>query len=78
MPRPHLSDVLLRIVEGLGGEILAINIYQVSQTERHFGARAVITNNAQELNIDMRASDAISLSLLEGVLKFSFVVLRGV
>ncbi len=60
-PRPLTHDLLLTVMETLGGRLSHVDI--VSMTEGVFYAELVLANGAR---IDARSSDAIALALRAG------------
>ncbi|MBI4387644.1 MAG: bifunctional nuclease family protein [Candidatus Omnitrophica bacterium] len=62
-PRPLTHDLLLRVIEGFGGQVKRILIDRLEDST--FYAKLVLTKNGStdELQIDARPSDSIALAL---------------
>lgn len=62
MPRPMTHDLLLDVVESLGGKVRSVQIMKLSENTYH--ARLCITTAAGEsIDIDCRPSDGIATAL---------------
>ena len=65
VPRPQTHDLLASVITQLGGRLKCIHIHELY--EGTFYAMLCIEHQGQEIEIDCRPSDAIALSVAEGV-----------
>ncbi len=65
IPRPQTHDLLASVVGHLGGRLKEIAIHDL--VEGTFYAKLVIEQDAQEIEVDARPSDAIALGVAEDV-----------
>jgi bifunctional DNase/RNase len=65
VPRPQTHDLLASVIGQLGGTLNCIHIHELY--EGTFYAMLCITQDGREIEIDCRPSDAIALSVSEGV-----------
>ena len=64
-PRPLTHDLLLRSIEGLGGQLKEIHIDKLENNT--FFAKLVLTRNGSgEIKVDARPSDSVALALRAG------------
>jgi len=61
LPRPMTHDLLLTIIGGLGGKVLAVNV--ISLREGTYYAEVHIEHEGKLKRIDCRPSDGIALAL---------------
>jgi hypothetical protein len=59
--RPMTHDLLRKVLNVLGGQVLRINITELRDDV--FYARIVVSANGQEIEIDSRPSDALALAV---------------
>ncbi|MCX7023697.1 MAG: bifunctional nuclease family protein [Spirochaetes bacterium] len=64
MPRPLTHDLILSVMEKLGGRLQRIEIHDLK--EGTFFARLILDHEGRELIIDSRPSDAMSLAVRTG------------
>lgn len=60
-PRPLTHDLLQRVIQDLGGEVERVEIHDLREST--FFARIVVRQEADEIEIDARPSDAIALAI---------------
>lgn len=65
VPRPQTHDLLASVIGQLGGRLKCIHIHELY--EGTFYAMLCIEQDDREIDIDCRPSDAIALSVAEGV-----------
>ena len=65
IPRPQTHDLLASVVGHLGGRLKEIAIHDL--VEGTFFAKLVIEQDAREIEVDARPSDAIALGVAEDV-----------
>ncbi len=65
IPRPQTHDLLASVVGHLGGRLKEIAIHDL--VEGTFYAKLVIEQDAREIEVDARPSDAIALGVAEDV-----------
>lgn len=65
IPRPQTHDLLASVVGHLGGRLKEIAIHDL--VEGTFYAKLVIEQDAREIEVDARPSDAIALGVAENV-----------
>ncbi|REK27103.1 MAG: bifunctional nuclease family protein [Planctomycetota bacterium] len=65
MPRPMSHNSMLKAIAVLGGSLRSVELYQLPNEHSTYGGTAHLQRNDEELTVDMRASDAILLALLD-------------
>ena len=68
-PRPLTHDLLLAVIEGLGGALLRIAVTDLVEDEDGTGTYyglLVVERDGEEIEIDCRPSDAIALAVRVG------------
>jgi len=65
IPRPQTHDLLASVVGHLGGRLKEIAIHDL--VEGTFYAKLVLEQDAREIEVDARPSDAIALGVAEDV-----------
>lgn len=65
LPRPHPHDVLLEVINCFQGIFREVKLYQLPVEQATFGASVNILRMEEKFAVDMRASDAIALAMLD-------------
>lgn len=65
LPRPLTHDLLISIIDSLGGEVRHIEISDLQNDT--FLAKVIISVNGKNMEVDSRPSDALALAVRTGV-----------